>query len=517
MSGGLSYLGLRFASDGALPWADIRWLAAARTASVEVVRIGLPYSFYDLNFALQAHPSEDHRVRLSFFASEDEFAWEVFETRRASTLDVGWANLVSSLSWSWVGSDRVTSEATAYFSRYRGRQQLGGSTTSPVTRSGISAAGVRARIALKGDRTGARVGLSLEGGPVDLEGSGSGGFVTGDASRSYMHASVFAEAERYAGPFRITPGIRAGVETQASRSFVEPRLSVRFQTPVFAVSASLDRTYQFLSVLRDNYAAGPSAPAWFLRAPEQSASRADGASLSFDSWRGEEWTGSVAVWARRFTSIPHWRPTRSRDLSEIEFHDGRGRGVEVTLRKHGGRVRGWISYQWSRTSFTDTLGSAYLPRWDRRHEAEGTLTLDVTNDLVVSIRGNVSSGTPFWFPLSDQRLLGYGSLQRKESEGGYWYGRDALYTLWSDKQGRMPLYARYDASVRYTFRWGKWRIEPFVSAANLFDRRNVLAYDFPALHGGGAPGDTPPEEQTPRLSYRRQLPRLPFFGINIRF
>ena len=520
-SGGLSLLGLRVTADGPLPWGNARWLVAGRRASVDVARIDLPYSFYDLNLGLQAYPTEEHRLRFSLFASEDGFAW-AYDADESVTLDSSWGNLVSSLSWSWVRGNRLTSDVTAYYSGYDGSLTFGGSPAAPVTQSLISAAGLRAGITVRGERTGARAGIALEGGPVSLLGSVLGAYMMGDASRSYFHGSLFAEVERWIGPFRLVPGFRAGFERRSSRAFVEPRFSARFQHQAFALSLSLDQAYQFLSVLRDANYYGPGAPMWFLHNQEQPMSVARGVSLSVDMWKADKWTGSVTGWARRFANVPHWRPVSSRDLSEMEFHDGRARGLDFDLRRHSGRIRGWLSYQWALAALSGGEGAIYHPQWDRRHEVDGTLTIDLYGGLTASLRATVGSGAPFWFPAGLYHGSFYDPYEKDRVPEGYPaffpFSPSDQIAVWSDVQSRLPTYARYDLSARYAFQWGTRRIIPYLSVVNVANRLNVLYYKHVysraaiSLHQGEL-HDTGGS----RLIPANQLPRFPFIGIDFRF
>ena len=52
----------------------------------------------------------------------------------------------------------------------------------------------------------------LEGGPVSLLGTGTGAYMEGDGSGTFLHASAFAELEHWIGALRLAPGIRAGTE-----------------------------------------------------------------------------------------------------------------------------------------------------------------------------------------------------------------------------------------------------------------------------------------------------------------
>lgn len=513
-SGGLSLLGLRLAADGAAPWGGIRWLAAGRKATVDVARIKIPYSFHDLNFGLEAHPAERHRIRTALFASSDEYAWDAGAGGFPSH-ESRWRNMAASATWSWIGDDRTASELTAYYSRYGATRTIGGTRPSnPVTTNLVSAAGLRAAVTFRGERAGGRAGAAVEGGRARLwNDGGPGGYVDGEASRAYLHASAYAELEGWAGPFRFAPGVRAGGERRAGRSFLEPRFSVRYRAGRFAVSASVDRTYQFLSTLRDAYALEPGAPMWFVHGQEQPASSADGASVSIDAWQGRRWTASVAGWTRRFRNAPHWRPVRSRAPGGVEFHDGRGRGIEAMVQRHAGRVRGWLSYQWARSVFTDAKGVEYAPQWDRRHEFDGLLVANLASNVELAVRATAGSGAPFWYPAGAYSVLRYEPTQQGTLPWGTILPKADLILVWSNVQGRLPAYARVDVSARYAFRWRSWDIVPYLSVVNATARTNIVRYSFVGTLAAVPDHLVVPNHATGEM----QLPLFPTIGIDVRF
>ena len=495
VSGGLSLLGLRFAAEGSLPWSNGRWLVAGRQASVDVARLALPYSFHDFNLGLQLFPAQEHRLRWSTFASDDSFAWAL--DARENSLESDWSNLASSLSWSWIRDNRLTFDATAYYSGYRARMAVGTGPLAPVTRNRISLTGVRGNVAIRGDRTGIRAGIVLEGGPLTLEGSRRGAYMEGDASGEYVYAGVHAELERWIGPLRLATGVRTGIIRGATGGFVEPRVSARYHGGDYAVSVSLDRTSQFLSVLRDDRYLGPGAPMWFLHDQGGPASVADGIGLSADTWWGEEWTGNVTGWARRLTNTASWRPLPARDRSEVEFENGHAYGWETSLQRHAGRVRGWVAYQYAKVGLTDSKGRRYHPKWDRRHEVDATLSWYPTPALSVSLRTTAGSGTPFWFSAGNMR--GWVYDPRGRISGGFRGGvaEGEWFEIWSSHQGRFQPYARIDASVRYRFQWGNLGLEPYLSVVNLSNRDNL--------------------GQRYRHGLPAQIPLFPFIGVNVEF
>lgn len=499
VSGGLSGVGLRAALDGRLPSSDGRWLAAGRKATIDLPGVDVPFAFHDLNLGLHLYPSEEHRVGISVLASEDRFSWDFLGV--GASLRSDWTNLVSSVMWSWVRGNRITSDVTGYFSRYEGRIEVGAEQSGLSTRNRIGAGGVRAQIAVRGEATGVRTGLLVEGGPVSLRGSmAPGAYMQGETSGTFLHASAFAEVEHWVGALRLAPGVRLGTERNSAGVFAEPRLSARYHLGAFAISGSLDRSVQFLSTLRDDRHVVPGAPMWFLRGEDQPVSVAEGISASLDYWRGSAWTGSATAWTRRFTDIPSWHPESVRDLSALEYHGGNAYGWEMSLERHGGLLRGWVSYQYARIKLRDNEGQEYWPRWDRRHEIDATLNLQDLRGFSASFRTTVGSGTPFWFPAG--RFHG---LRYDPRRPGLNPGHDDFPIL-SNVQGRMPYYGRVDISARYAFHWGSVAIVPFVTIPNLTGRQNVLTYGS----GTGVNEDRV-------LSPRHQLPLFPFIGVDFRY
>ena len=515
--GGLSLLGVRTAVGGEFAWKGGRWMAAARRATVDVVPGSVPYSFYDVNAGLRVFPNQDHRVGLSTLASKDHFAMGLDE---GSSLEAKWSNAVASLSWSWVRGSRLSGETVAYASRYDGSLAVGGGSSPGVPYSAVSANGLRSEVALRGDRAGVRAGAALEGGSVSLVGSAPGGYLEGDASGSYLQLSAFGEVERWFGPLRMASGIRTSLETSASRAMIEPRLAARLHLGPLAVSAGVDRAYQVLSVLRDDRYPMPGTPMWFLRGRDEPALEADGASLALEAWQGEGWTGSATGWARRFRGLASWQPQAERLVSEVAFHEGRGWGLEATVQRHTGLVRGWASYQWSRVRLAEGEDAEYLAPWDRRHEAEAVVTVPTRRGLSVSFRAAFATGAPFWVPLGF-----FGSLRydpNTASSNRFWDDPDVprdytlgevgraggTYTVLSDTQGRASSYFRADLSLRYAIRRKSWEATPFLSVVNVTAHENVYSFDPNYL--GRLDPDGSPNSQIPPLP-------IPFVGVDFSF
>lgn len=168
-----------------------------------------------------------------------------------------------------------------------------------------------------------------------------------------------------------------------------------------------------------------------------------------------------------------------------EMARGSARGVEVSwswVRERGLSALG--SYRWARVE--RKVGElAYTPRFHRDHELEAALSWR-TGASAWSARLSLRSGQPFtdWVEAWG-RIIG----------GEY-------------NAARLPGYTRLDLGWRReseTSWFGGGTLVPYVSVANLLNRTNIVA--------------ARPESDSHRpitRDYRRQLPVIPFFGLEFR-
>ncbi len=121
----------------------------------------------------------------------------------------------------------------------------------------------------------------------------------------------------------------------------------------------------------------------------------------------------------------------------------------------------------------------------------------------------MGTGGPFWFPAGAYDALRFGpeQLLQEDPFGSYLTELDVMI-IWSDAQGRLPVYARLDLSVRRAFRWGSWKLIPYLSVVNAGNRKNVLRYNFTGFTELDEPYTFKPG---------RQMPLSPSIGIDFRF
>ena len=202
------------------------------------------------------------------------------------------------------------------------------------------------------------------------------------------------------------------------------------------------------------------------------------------------------------------------DPSLWELATGTARGIETTwrwMRDRGLSVLG--SYRWA--SVSRTVGSrTYTPRFHRDHEFE--------------LGSSYKRGASSW---SAQVSLGSGQPHTpwlvivpgpdaRDPEGRV---LGAVLLGGQYNSARLPYYARIDVGWRRESEvswFGGGSVVPYVTVANLLNRRNVVGWR-PSDVGSYLDVVTPDTHGVfgvgMHKAYRRQLPMIPFVGVEFRF
>jgi hypothetical protein len=507
---GLSLLSTRITAAGALPGNTTRWMIAARRSDADIVMPRVtgkefPYAFHDVQGRVSLAPGRHHTVQGSFFTSDDRYLM----TSHGAEGDLlsRWSNGVGSLRWTWTGRQNWSVSGTSWASTYSGELVSGSGPVAPSTENSVRVGGLRLEAVRRGETSGLRAGLEVEGGRITLTGSDEpGSYIVGRTESTYALPAGYAEVEQWIGRLRLTPGLRVVHDGRGSGLLLEPRLSGRFHlSEDVALTVGAGRSHQVVSSLRDDRHVMPGAPFWFVHADGAPASTTDGASVALEGWRGEGWSFAVEGYARAFHDVPRWRPVGTREVGQVAFDDGTAVGAEVTLRRHAGKLTGWVSYGWSNVEMTENeSGRAYAPAWDRRHAADAALAYRPWSRLTLSTRITYGSGLPFW------PFAGYITTPRFEPLAGGTREKGST-PVWADEQQRYPAYARWDLAARSRIRLRGIALEPFLSVQNVTGRANVLYYRLQSPPSNSAFLPT----LVPETAFASSI--LPSLGIDARF
>ena len=184
---------------------------------------------------------------------------------------------------------------------------------------------------------------------------------------------------------------------------------------------------------------------------------------------------------------------------EFLLTDGWAWGADVLLRKHEGRLRGWLAYGFARAERRRAGGEAYPPGHDRRHTLNLVLFLSGPLGADVGLRWGYGSPLPYTGFVGEWEHRQYDATAHRFEESF----REPIGAELNGE--RYPNYNRLDLSLRWDFtKWGiRW--EPYLQVANVYNRKNVFLYFFDY-------GDAPPTR-----TGVSQLPLLPTFGIEFSF
>ena len=307
------------------------------------------------------------------------------------------------------------------------------------------------------------------------------------------------------GEFSARAGLRAD-RFQGLATALAPFAELSYAGSWWNARVSGSRSHQALASLRNEEALLASFLAYDLLVPVSEAPVPRNSQFLI-GWEGSQ--GGLRVRLDAYTrTLDHLRlpalvgnPIRGAmlgDPSQWEVASGTARGIETSwswMRNRGVSVLG--SYRWARVS--RTVGSrTYTPRFHREHELELGSSYRHGASLW-SAQVSLRSGQP------DTPVLGIVPVTPYPGPDIYHVTLGGEYNSTT-----LPHYARIDVGWRRESEvsWlGGGSVVPYVSVANLFNLPNVVGWLL--------------EENSSSIGfetvYRRQLPMIPFFGVEFRF
>lgn len=485
-AGGVSSLSGRATAHGGLPRGG-SWMVAARSSEAALpgfrfLDAEYPYSFHDAHARVSLVPGAGQRVSVSLFGSSDEFGL----LSEGGVHDVGsrWRNGAASLRWEREAGPWAAS-AMGWMSGYGGDLSVGvilgdEHDIAPVDNR-VLAGGVRLEASRAWGATAVRAGVEAEGGSLSLVGSDqAGSYFQGENRGTYTAPAAYVEADGHLGRLRLAPGLRVAYEGRTGRILPEPRLAVRLHlAPDVALSVGAGRSHQQLSTLRDDRQVLPGTVFWFVHPDGAPTSRTDGVSASVDGWVRRTWSFSAGAYARRFQDVARWMPEGERSLEEVGWDDGTASGVELSVRRHAGRLTGWVGYGMGSVRMRDEdRARDYDAVWDRRHAVDAALFLRTWRSLTLSAQATYGSGMPFWPWAGNVTTPRLNPLIGMTWESGF-------VPAFADEQARYPDYFRVDLGARMPLRAFGVQLEPSLGLRNVTQRGNVFYYRAQSF----APGD----------------------------
>jgi hypothetical protein len=507
-SGQISLLSSKLLLEGPLP-KGASFLAGARRTYLDALVSAvsdetLPYYFADAIGRVDLPGGSGGHLALSAYWGRDALDLrlvEPTESRDALDLAFDWGNHLLGVNWTR-GLGAWRAEVRASVSEFGSTLGLLPDVVRFRNRVLLRAGGVTLEPpASRAHRLVAGLGVEHYRITYDLESPTLGTVFLSSRFDPTVWAA-FADYQWTPAPrVFLRPGLRLEHVPDANFTGLAPRIAFKgFLTPSFAVTGSAGRYYQPLHSIRDQEIPVTIYEFWVGADPWIPVGRADHLVLGVEGWKGSEFQLTVEAYGKWYYNLQTQNQANDFRVRGDEFitTTGNAWGLDVLLRRHAGRVRGWIAYSYSRAE-RNAEGVKYPPGHDRRHTLNFVLQAPGPLGSEMGVRWGYGSPLPYTPFLGQWERLRYNPTDHA------FEAPEEQPIAGPINSARFPHYSRLDLGFRWSFRkWGaSW--EPFLQVANLYNRRNVFLYFFDY-------GNVPPTRTG--LS---QLPFLPTFGLEVRF
>jgi hypothetical protein len=253
---------------------------------------------------------------------------------------------------------------------------------------------------------------------------------------------------------------------------IEPRIAMSFMlNERSSLKASFSHTYQYIQ-LAQNSTAGTPLDIWFSASPNVRPQVADQVAAGyFRNFRRNTVEASAEVYYKWMSNSIDFKDHAELLLNkylegEIRFGKSWSYGLELMVRKSGGKLNGWVSYTYSRAlreikEIND--GDPYPAAYDSPHDVSIVANYDLSKRISFSANWLYSTGKPVTFPTG-----------RAVVEG-------VIMPIYSDRNAyRMEDYHRLDLSMtlRQKPKDKQFKWELVFSTYNTYNRKNAWAINF---------------------------------------
>ena len=259
------------------------------------------------------------------------------------------------------------------------------------------------------------------------------------------------EISKYVPGQPVTEANRIGTDIYGKGKFIqtyhgpEVRFSVRyFLSPTLSVKAAFNSLRQYIHLLSNTAIIAPT-DIWKLSDPNIKPQQ--GGQVSFGIYKNLKSNTietSVEIYYKKIRDYLDYKPGASLFLNhnietDVINTKGKGYGVEVLIKKPGGKLNGWISYTYSRIllkaydatqGISVNNGKYYPANYDKPNDVTMTGNFKLNHRFSVSLNCTYSTGRPITLPV-----------------GRYYYA-GSQRVLYSDRNAyRIPDYFRTDFAM----------------------------------------------------------------------
>lgn len=543
-------------------------------------KVDFAYYFYDLNAKINYKFSDKSRIYLSLYDGKDKIFFNSSEISKyynynpvyasgvndpdndiqyeyhrnsdeTSKIDIGWGTRMASLYWAYAVNNKLFSNATLVYSRYRSdislsyenkasyssknpetQEEESGNTYQffkPVYRSGIKDMGYRLDFDYAYNNNHLiRFGTALlqhnfrpeESRIFQIEENGERSrndtITYADDRVRVQELSLYAEDEMDFGKrLKVNAGVHLSGFFVQGKSYLsaQPRLSARYLlSEDLSLKASYGRMNQYVHLLQSSYISSPNdlwVPITKNVKPLSSYQFSAGV---YGKYRGFDL--SAETYYKRSTNQVEYKDGASLLASNTNWEDriaqgiGTSYGLELMAKRSFGNTSGWVGYtlSWTKRQFPNgeiNQGKVYPAKYDNRHKINTVLLHQFNRKFDLNISWIYATGNWTTLPIEEYIDMDGSKKQYVHQRNNY----------------KMPNYQRLDLSFNYyrhkkNGRMGIWNF----SIYNVYVHHNSFLV-LPAENFAHNPdtADGSPQKSYPAYQSYCMFPIIPSFSYTYKF
>ncbi len=457
--------------------------------------------FYDLNAKVNYKINDQHRVYLSAYNGSDVLKIGISSTDAIGNKDeinsgLDWGNIISALRWNYKLNNRLFSNVTATYSKYKLKtgaeikeeSSQGTSGFTALYISGIEDLGLKWDFDyipapahyVKFGASSTRHRYSPGALSIEVEDTNYKlDTAIGNKDLFSTEYDAYIEDDITLGAMKANVGLHYSLfDVQGKRyQTLQPRIGMRYLLPDrTAVKASFNTMTQYINLLTSESFSLPTdlwVPSTRKVKPQKSWQVALGAAKTVL----DNYEISLEGYYKEMKNVISYKPGASYLLGisddwqdKITQGKGRSYGLELLLQKKFGRFNGLIGYtlSWNKRKFDLINGGEEFPyRYDRRHDISMVANYKITNRWSFSSAWVFGTGNAVSIPVYEN------AVHTKSVD------RNNPYNPFVTIQGaekknafRLSNYHRLDLSLSYHTKHKKWESTWVLGVYNAYWHKN---------------------------------------------
>ncbi len=428
VAGGIGLLSSRLMVEGPIIKEKVSFLISGRRTYIDkvfnMVRLNLPYYFYDFNAKVNYKISEKDRLYYSFYLGRDilsisdEYIDQKDTTAQnnATGLNFGFTlgNYTNTLRWNHIYNSKLFSNISLIATNFDYNIYSTYDNNNLQINSKIFDLGIKADYDYFHNNDnhikfgGSYIRHNFRPNIVNTSGDIESLLHTQEGEEMLTHEyGIYALNDWTINhKLKLNYGLRLSASSTEGKTYVglEPRLAMRYiLNKNNSIKASYSRMKQYMHKVSSSTVALPT-DLWYPITKNIKPQSSDQIALGFNHYFAKQGVSFVfEVYYKKMNNLIEYREGTNLILNndyESELLQGKGDayGMEFLLRKESGRFNGWLSYTLSKTTriFEElNNGNSFPSKYDRRHNISIVLNYQISERWLFSTVWVYQSGARF--------------------------------------------------------------------------------------------------------------------------